>query len=727
MNDGRAISTCSLGPLISAEIAAADSLQENGLVKYKGYVELSGIFRPALGTIVTFTYTMGGTAYTVPKKMRVLSAFANPLTPTTSVELGCLLSYKADLREPEKIDTELANKDYSLVAGDTPWDRYPALVASHSASWGATAGGGSIASGFWDSDYKRVGASVNAQWAVKYCLEKLGITASSIPLTNTFRLQEFDFSAGWVQVISDLLQSESCIGELDYDEVLQIRSLTDETAPGPMIYRADMHSVAPINAGGIPPNALGVEYSVWRFNSTPNPAQAAVVMSGKASADNPEWSGGVGFVVEDDEDDNDIEQPPQPPPLPPEDDDRKRNPEDAPGWEVSEQIGPQTFAIVKYETKANKSKTAVFPYFPSSITKTNFTYVNGQRVPLSRKEVRTSILAAEASDYVAAKLKEGSADRAEEIVEFSVVTDFEYYPNGERKAETRSSFAPKITVVGGSNLEFWWPQGVVEVSGALMEEQRVMTEYYPAGEGEAQVVTKWDSWLKTIPGQQASASASKKIKNLEEAEYYAHRIVNSGLYLMGQTTEITRRNEPSKKTEEEKTDNPEYVELAPARFRMRMPGRTDMANARLGANEYDDRARPSDGDSFRRDEKVQIDWVYGDGDEPRRSTISMPYNSDDEVIPQGGMLGGWVIVKSTAQEKALRYGRVQNRLTYGYRNGMEIQMTPWKMPGYAFAPLHISIDGLVAQYRVNNPSWVLTAGEAVASCNAIYWGVVGTT
>jgi hypothetical protein len=151
-----------------------------------------------------------------------------------------------------------------------------------------------------------------------------------------------------------------------------------------------------------------------------------------------------------------------------------------------------------------------------------------------------------------------------------------------------------------------------------------------------------------------------------------------------------------------------------------------MANSRLGATSYDSSARPSDSDSTARNEEADIEWLFGDAGEPRRSTISMPYNGDDEVIPAGAF-GGWILVRSTAQEKALRYGRVQNRLTYGYRNGMEIQLNPAKMPDHAFAPLYISIDGVVAQYRVNNPSWVLTADEAVASCNAIFWGVVGTT
>jgi hypothetical protein len=700
MNDGRATSTCSLGPLISAEIAAADSLQENGLVKFKGNAELSGIFRPALGTVVTFEYTMDGMTRTVPKKMRVLSSFANPLTRTTSVELGCLLTYKADLREPEKIDTELANKDFSLVAGSTTWDNFPALGAAYSSSWGAetekSGGGLGLDNSYWTQDYKKVGASITAKWAFKYCLEKLGMTSSAIPLTNKFRLQEFDFSGGWVQVMSDLLQSESYVGELDYDEVLQIRSLTTEITTGPILYTTDLIQVNPINVGGIPANAVGVEYEVWRLNSTPDPSKAGWESGGGTT-------GGQGVTEEE----------------------TTVNPEDGPGWEYSEQNGPSTLVPVKWQNTAGQEQIDLFSCTPSVISKTSYIITaGGKRVPLQTTQIRASTIAAEANNYAGARLKAGSF--VDGPVQERTVTTYKYNGNGERTSQTVEKYEAAVAVAGATSVKFWYPSGVVTVGTDLVITERIQVDYYQAGSSECQVTTKWQHWVQTMAGNQASAEAREKAKTHTTAQSFLDQAIYAGIYLIGQSTELTVRSSLGR-DRSQSGNTQEGYDTGPSTFRGGYPGRTEIANGRMGANAFSYESGPPDSDSAQREEETEIAWIFGDAQEERRTTLTMPYGDDDEVIPKTGGFGGWTINKSTAQEKALRYGRVQNRLTYGYRNGMEIQMTPWKMPGYAFAPIYLSIDGLVVQYRVNNPSWVLTAGEVVASCNAIYWGVVGTT
>jgi hypothetical protein len=688
MNDGRAVSTCNLGPLISAEIAANDSLQENGLIKYKGNAELSGLFRPALGTVVTFEYTMGGITRSVPKKMRVLSSFANPLTRTTSVELGCLLTYKSDLREPEKLDTEIANRDYT---GQTIWLNNPAIQAAYAVSWGNTTT--DVDDAYWSSGYKRVGASISAKWAFRYCLEKLGITASSNPLTNKFRLQEFDFSSGWVQVMSDLLQSESYIGELDEDEVLQIRTLTDETGAGPVIFTTDLQSVSPINAGGIPASSLGVEYKAWRFNSTPDPNQSSWT-AGFGVA------GGQGITAGE----------------------TTVEPDDSPGWEFSEQTGPQTRVAVRWETPSGADQLYETSYTPSTISRTSYITIGGKRYPRETTQVRGSILSAEAADYAAAALKAGVFSEA--AVQSKDVTTYEYNSNGEKTAEVREKYEPAVAVAGSTNMGFWFPDGVVSVSASMMRSEMVRVDYYHAGDSECQVTTKWQTWMHSQAGQQAAASSNQRTKTRAKAEEFLNNVLTGGLYLIGQTTEISVRSNQGKEASKP-VPATEGVSTQTNTFKPGFPGRTSVANSRLSATSFDYRSKPPSSDSAPVEESSQITWIYGDADEERRTTLTMPYNDDDEVIPLGGF--GWKINRGTAQEKANRYGRAQNRLTYGYRNGMEIQMNPVKMPDHAFAPIYLSIDGLVAQYRVNNPSWVLTAGEAVASCNAIYWGVVGTS
>ena len=163
--DIRATVACSLGgtavTLISGSISD-DYVQGQGLVKTKGSIEVSGTYTPVIGTVVTFSYTKGGVTRAIPRKLRVLSSFADPFRRTTSIELGCRLTYLSDLQEP--ID---------WTAFDDPGN-----------------------AGFTQSDAEIVTLPIRASSVMDKCLTELGITASSSPLTNKFSIPSFDFGAG---------------------------------------------------------------------------------------------------------------------------------------------------------------------------------------------------------------------------------------------------------------------------------------------------------------------------------------------------------------------------------------------------------------------------------------------------------------------------------------------------------------------------------------------------
>jgi hypothetical protein len=137
MIEGRATGTCSLGPLIRADVAASDSLQGTGLIKWRGSCELLGVFSPQMGAAVTFSYTIQGKAtQSIPKKFRVLSSFADPLANNgrgqTTVELGCLLTYMEDAAEPAELNT----RDDDELGNDTQADEdFDAIGASISAKY----------------------------------------------------------------------------------------------------------------------------------------------------------------------------------------------------------------------------------------------------------------------------------------------------------------------------------------------------------------------------------------------------------------------------------------------------------------------------------------------------------------------------------------------------------------------------------------------------------------
>lgn len=235
--DVRATVTCSLGTLISGNIADG-YIQGNGLVLVRGSVEISGLITPAVGTAVTFAYKINGGTRNIPRKLRVLSSFADPFRRTTKVELGCKLTYLSDLREKLK-----------WSAFDDPEN----------------------AIDYDPADYEVIPVPVRASSMMARCLTELGITASSNPLTNRFSAGQYDFSAGWVTVLNQLLVSEGYCGYLDRSEVLQVFALNQDGGTGPVVTVSKIIDIGAINAGQLPGEAVTVSYSALRFKAQPEP------------------------------------------------------------------------------------------------------------------------------------------------------------------------------------------------------------------------------------------------------------------------------------------------------------------------------------------------------------------------------------------------------------------------------------------------------------------------
>lgn len=226
--DVRANVTCSLGTLISASLSD-DYVQQVGLVKTKGTLELSGLLTPTIGTAVTFSYTKDGVTRSVPRLLRVLSSFADPFRRTTKVELGCKLTYLSDLQEPLDWSALDDPNNAALTQADTA---APVAIAASS--------------------------------VMDECLTKLGLTASSNPLQNKFT-ERFDFSAGYVQVLSDLLLSENYCAYLDDNEVLQVFSLDQEGGTGPVLSSDKLIDVGAINVGELPGESVVVTYDLYKL------------------------------------------------------------------------------------------------------------------------------------------------------------------------------------------------------------------------------------------------------------------------------------------------------------------------------------------------------------------------------------------------------------------------------------------------------------------------------
>ena len=109
------------------------------------------------------------------------------------------------------------------------------------------------------------------------CLDKLGITASYVggnPFDKfdcNFSIEEFDFGAGYVQIMSDLLVSVHRIGYMNQNNVLVVEELNNQSTQIAVVTPNDLVEVTGLNNNGeIPATKVVVEYSYRQLVETEN-------------------------------------------------------------------------------------------------------------------------------------------------------------------------------------------------------------------------------------------------------------------------------------------------------------------------------------------------------------------------------------------------------------------------------------------------------------------------
>lgn len=650
--DIRATVTCSLGTLISGSISD-DYIQGSGLVKTKGSIELSGIVTPAVGTAVTFTYTKGGVVRSIPRKLRVLSSFADPFRRTTQVELGCKLTYLADLKPAPTVEGDANAETGKRQQCLNGYLDYPA-----------------------DSSY---GIRISAAQLMTTCLTRLGITASSNPLTNYFNQSSFDLTPGYVTILSDLLLSESYCGYLDTNEVLQVFSLDQGGGTGPVINQSNIIDIAGIGIGQLPADAVVVRYQSVKLNQdleTEDPTSQSY---------------------------------------------QQRN------WEYEETVGSVQCVPIRY-TSSNVPVTASYCYIPFTKTTTYYgqdlswdpntcvlASASGNQPDLSnsvtRRVTTTRTLKAEqAGDYCAKLLSAGVYPGAGVIADTTVEETYSYDSKGQVTLQTTKTWEPFFAWAGRLNLDvFFSANDYVQLGSGqvLVSEVIVSTEYLyapaptgayikvgdvldPAITGQKVVTTTYTNWGLSQQGQQAIAGIRENapFTNSSQVANFLNEI--SGIMVLGDQAISTNRNRS----------------IAPAQTRPAIEDR--QINA-------------ADTSNAGTETTSELIYVSGSPLSDRIVEFSMPYQSDDYYTATG------TLVKSDAAAKASRYGRCQNRLLLGNRNGMNLQLAPETLPAAPFSPIVVQANGLSALYRVNGTNWQLSSEGVLVSTDALFWGAVGGT
>jgi hypothetical protein len=645
MIDIRATTTCSLGgELIGASISD-DYVQNNGLIKTQGSCEIAGILTPAVGTLVTFSYTKDNTTTDIPRKLRVLSSFADPFRKTTKVELGCKLTYLQDLTEA--IDWTAFDDDAN--------DQYN------------------------QADAAIVTLPISASSIMNKCLLELGLTASSNPLTNSFSIEKFDLSRGYVNTLSDLLVSEGYCGYINTDEILQIISLEQNGGTGPVLDETKIIDIGSVGIGELPGEAVTVSYSTLKLKQ-------------------PDTT---------------------------EDNIKKLN------WEKDESYGLPTNVYVENPFYSSNPfpfsvpRSFVYRYTPYTLTET--TYDSFDRVK-TRVTTERSILAAIAPAYLQhiAGTSPVSGPASGSFYYVTTRTEsFKYkitapptwdtrneYPIGydEIEESVTESREPCIKMHASTNIysragAFNFFFNYRNSAADMFVAEKTVTTYENGIANDGTKITKtiqaqYQCSAYTIEGQQQLAEAIDRNANSEEffnAEAPPLLEAARRLSSLGCQVQLTKGREIDLQTR---------------------PNTADRINAST-TNGGD----PNNG--WRTESTSELELAIGSATAQRRIELSLPYAPDDVFSGPSG--GPFTSVASDAPAKARRFGLTQNRLLLGNRNGMNVQTAPENLPTAPFAPLFIQANNLSALYRLNGMNWTINNEGIIVGTDALFWGAVGGT
>lgn len=682
--DIRARVESNLGPVISASISD-DYIQGNGLIKTSGSCVVKGLIAPPVGTSVVFYYTKRGITRRIPRALRVLSSFADPFRKTTSIQLGCKLTYLQDLTDP-----------INWTAFDDPAN-----------------------TDFTEESTKVVIVPISAQSVAQKCLAELGLTASGLSLTNYFSIEKFDFSPGYVQILGDLLVSECYCGWLDEREVLQIVNLSELGATGPIIFESDIIDVGEIGVGQIPGDAVVVTYSTLKLKI---PTQE------EGSEDEP-----TDTISDGDTADlfSGWEQ----------DETSQRGPGILVSYKRKAEVDSQTDdnpAPLRFMSYSNNSYSKVLTeYTLISVLKSDLNPeyslsggikitdpVTGKSRGPRREDYEKKSVVSKRTTYEGRAFAEIAGGWITEALSIDVIPSnwteetttvetYSYDSIGNETERELVKYGDAVHLMGAAGVNYvyyryvagefdgyeiidlprGYQTGALPANMIYLEYTKTQTIYL--ADHTKQITERWAPWHETISGQQTIAAVNESLEKKSEAELLLERVILSGLRLLDVTVN-TRSNRPQAQSR---------------------PSDTQIVQAGL----IDESSTP--GEEYSTESKSEIALATGNPGAQLRIEFSMPYAPDDRFYVVSP--GTYAAYSSNAQQKAKQFGLIQNKLLLGNRSGMNIQTAPEKLPLQPFSPFFIYSAGVAILYRTNATSWTVDNSGIIVSTDALYWGVAG--
>lgn len=662
--DIRSNVTCNLGEIITASISD-DYLQLNGLIKTQGNAVLRGVVTPQIGDTVSIQYTRNGVTRPINRSLRVLSSFVDPFERVTTITLGCKLTYLSNLTE---------SIEWGIFDDPVNEDEEPSEI---------------------------VVFPINASSVMNECLTKLGISATINPLTNKFSVTSFDFSPGYVQVLSDLLVSEGYFGVLNRDELLIVRSLYVTTTTSPLLKAADIIELSDINSGELPGEAVTVSYNSLRLKG------------------------------------------------PKKEDGKDKDDEKLVDWDYTKETSPKQYWDITCKNPDGNEYNFDFSYAPWMEEKSK--YDEWDRLYYKIKtswNIQVDYASGYFTDFCAqCGIQPSFISRAgSNPYKTEEITTIKYLipvSKGEKPEEGSDVVVEETTIVKEppgkvySGIQFNTKEQGGEIlswnifgSTGLIQTQKTVTTYsgFKIERPSLKIAKKKKgkkTKFKTIFGAIQKVSPATKIVT---KTYKCWAMTSRG------QQDMTKRSENGQSLSILLAVATNFVEDGVS---IRLVNGRQIGLQQRPSKEQDilDEAEKDPNFGYTTPSEQDLELALGSGNAQRRIEFSMPYAPDDTFyrIFTGSdpdtLESEYIFTSfpSGASSKARNFGRIQNRLLFGNRNGINIQTAPDKIPLMPFMPLTIKANGLSALYMTNGTNWTIDENGIIVSIDALFWQPVSGT
>lgn len=742
--DVRASVFCSLGVVIQASVADEALTAGQGLITCRGQVILDGIHTPPAGAEVNFGYSAHGRTARIPRTLRVLSSFADPFRNITTVQLGDLLVYKANVKPktadksetqdpeapPETPDPEDPREDPGPEPQTYKWESYDYdtenqcyFPVENAPEWyDLTKDKATIQEQYGlveESPEKKAPVLLSAAFIFNKCLAGLGIAGSGASLQNQYLEDEFDLSAGYVATIDKLLNSESLFGFLDESETLQVRSLDALGGYGAVVTSDSLIDIGPLGTGALPGDYVTVRYTRQQLNP-----DAALDGTPDDPTPDPE---------PDPEPEPDSEPEPEPGDEPPPSGQDLGMPycekdetwsETAPVCFVDENknevcldVFSRSVTITCYDkynyvTKRSTWKVSKRADMCGSIVQAAIASIDWDSLSdevrairqWARGEVFTqtyetyyyeTIKAPEPQKPLALLCSEKTVEPPASEVERRLVRQ------EVRRFEAADCFVSRLNMSGID----WSTYPLETIPKGALEVEKVVTTYHEPDQysekditnalfgtsNSKTVVQRFVALGVTQRGQQQMAEQGIITEDSTDLD----KVIAFGKELRNEDVEISlerRRIQPQKRPSDWER----------AKDRSTAPAKSGDKNA--------------DGS-----EQVTLEEKGNDSTESELS-LELPLASDDGVVYTAS--DGYVFKGSNAAVMAMKYARTQNAILRGNRYGMALQLSADAMPAYPLDPVYINAKGATGGYLANGMSWSMNGDGVLGSIDAMYRGGV---